>query len=121
MDEIGAVTGVLAVIAGVVMSAGSIQGALTNKREELRVRIDRRRGLRRIVGMVDQSVVRKGGPRESIRRCRHGDTGRSDVTWVMSESCVRHRGVCAATLMIQAQFISAGKVHRDSRVNDERQ
>src|ERR1041385_710909 len=88
VNQTGAVNRIFAVVAGIVMSAGSINGALSDAREPLRRRaIERRGGLNRV------DVVAVAGncrPRETKRGLRQGDAGGRGVANCMGKAGVRH-------------------------------
>ena len=121
MNQARAVDGVLAVVAGVVVTARDIDRTLPHEREENRARRQGRRSLHRIIGIKVAAVAGDRVPGEGVRGSGQGNAGRCRVARVMIEPCERHGRVRAATLMIQTQRVGAGEVHADAVIDQERQ
>ncbi len=122
MNQAGAVDRVLAVIAGVMVAAGYVDGSLIDERKELRGRARERGGnLRWVVRVERVGVAGDRGPGKGIGRRRGGHTGRRGVAFVMNKARVGQCRVGAAALMIKAQGVGAGKGHSQSRIDREGQ
>ena len=66
MNQVRAVDGVFAVVAGVMMAAGSVDVALAHEREQIELfALMLRRGLRRVIGLYLVAVVGNGVPGEA--------------------------------------------------------
>src|SRR5882724_9120743 len=104
MNETGAIDCVLAVITRIMVAASGIERALPNEREKLSRRAGQARGgLDWVVGITAQSIIRNSIPGERVRGSRHRDGGRRRMTLGVLKAGVRHGGVGAATLMVNAQ------------------
>src|SRR5712671_2306395 len=69
--------------------------------------------------MAGLAVIGYSIPSPTIVCSGHRNTGCRRMALVMFEASEGHRGVGAAALMIQTQRVSAGKVHRHTRIDRE--
>src|SRR5882762_10078780 len=67
------------------------------------------------------AVIGDRGPGEGVVRHGPRHARRRSMACVMVEPRVRHCVRSAAPLMIEAQFVSPGKVHRNAVINQEGQ
>src|SRR5947209_8583352 len=119
MNQPGAVDGVLAVIARVMVTARNINFAFVNKGKQLRTLVFKLRGIGRLKAGEVHGLLRHGRPGKREGRLRAWHLGRSGMTWPMRMPSKRHTVVSSTTLMVETQGVSAGKTHCNPIINQK--
>ncbi len=117
MDEQGAVAGVFAVVAGVMMASGDIDGALVDVRIKQRARPGHRRSGLGGLGTCRAARNHRPGVAEASRR--HGNGGWCRMAGVMDEAGKGQGVAPTAALMIDPKRIGAGCRRRNAILDQE--
>src|SRR5207247_6214818 len=118
MNQGRAVDRVFAVITGVVMAAGDVNGPFIYKRIELRRFVrEQRRALRQIARIGSPSIVRDPVPREWKGRGRRRAGGWRGVAGTMDKTRERLRVARAPRLVINSQRVGPGKPQGNSFID----
>jgi hypothetical protein len=119
VNELGAIDGVLGIIAGVVVAARDVNGTLVDVGIELGGGIfEAGSGLG---GIEAGGIVRDSLPGVCEIGLREGNAGGCHVAGGMSKAGVRERIGSAATLVVDPEGVGAGEIHRNAIGDGERE
>src|SRR4051812_14380929 len=117
MNERSAIDGILAVITGIVMAPSHIDWFLIRERIKTGFDVSKAGGSVAWVLLVIRRLLFKLMI-DMLKGARAvGDLSRAHMAGIVSKPCIRRLVACPATLMVNAQRISAGKAARDCIIN----